>query len=169
MTSRTIPPITPSAPESAGETEGKRIGILAWLIFLPLGVLALFAVNLFILEPIISRVVGPAAAQFSYIVLRVAGLVALAFGLARGAQRNRFQTISTVLLVGFLDQVFLKGLWVKRDLVANPVAWQGFEPTNAAIFVNLATGYLFFVPIVLILCFLGMEATRFKRDWTYRP
>lgn len=138
-------------------------------IFLPLGILALFAINLFLLEPLLSRTLGPVAAQISYIVVRVAGLIALAFGLTRYAQRNRFQTVTTVLLVGFIDQVFLKGLWVKRDIAVNPTSWEGFAPNNAAIFVNLAAGYLFFVPIVLILCFLGMEATRFKRDWTYRP
>lgn len=154
---------------SAAEKESERSGLLAWLIFLPLGVLSLFAMNLFVIEPILNRGVHPVAAQLTYIGIRVFGLIGLAFGLTRYAQRNRFQTISTVLLVGFIDQVFLKGLWIKRDIGANPAAWEGFTPTNAAIFVNMATGYLFFVPIVLILSFLGMEATRFKRDWTYRP
>lgn len=165
MTSRTIPP----SDETIADSKPKGAGVFRWLIILPLGILALFALNLFVLEPILSRLVGPKAAQFSYIIVRVIGLVALAFGLTRYALRNRFQTISTVLLVGLIDQVLLKGLWVKRDMALNPAAWEGFAPTNAAIFVNLSTGYLFFVPIVLILCFLGMEATRFKRDWTYRP
>ncbi len=165
MTSSDIP----SSTESAAETEDKKSAVLGWLLFLPLGILAVFASNLFILEPVIRSVFNPLVGQYAYIIIRVVGLVALAFGLARYAQRNRFQTVSTVLLVGFIDQVFIKGLWVKRDMTENPASWAGFEPTNAAIFVNLATGFLFFVPIVLILTFLGMEATRFRSDWKYRP
>lgn len=148
--------------------ETQRSGVLPWLFGLPLGILSLFALNLFVIEPLL-RGISPVLAQLTYIGIRVFGLIGLAFGLTRYGQRNRFQTLSTVLLVGFIDQVFLKGIWIKKDLAANPAAWQGFEPTNSAIFVNMATGYLFFVPIVLILSFLGMEATRFKRDWTYRP
>lgn len=154
---------------SAAEAEDDRTAVFGWLIFFPIGVLGLFGLNLFVIEPFLNHSVSPVVAQLSYIAIRVIGLVVLAFGLTRYAFRNRFQTISTVLMVGFIDQVFLKGLWVKRDIAANPAGWVGFEPTNSAIFVNMATGYLFFVPIVLILSFLGMEATRFKRDWTHRP
>lgn len=135
------------------------------VFLLSAGVLLLFAVNLFYLEPILSRALGARAAQFMYIVIRIVGLAGLAYGLAKNAKRNRFQTVSTVLLVGFLDQVFLKGIWIKRDIGIHPADWVGLEPTNSVIFLNMAMGYLFFVPIVLILAFLGMESTRFRRDW----
>ena len=103
-----------------------------------------------------------------YILVRVAGLIFLAYGLAKNAKRNLFQVVSTVLLVGFIDQVFLKGIWIKQDMVAHPADWVGIEPTNSVIFLNMAMGYLFFIPIILILSFLGMESTRFKRDWKLR-
>lgn len=129
------------------------------------GILVLFAINLFVLEPVFSKWIGPRAAQIVYIIIRIAGLVGLAYGLARDAKRNRFQTVTTVLLVGFIDQVILKGIWIRSDIAANPAAWVGVEPGNAAIFVNMAMGYLFFIPIILILAFVGMEATRFRREW----
>jgi hypothetical protein len=138
--------------------------VFAWVA----GILALYALNLFALEPLVHRVVGPAAAQLFYVVLRIAGFIGLAYGLTRYAGRNRFQTMSTVLLVGLVDQVVFKGFWVKRDMAIHPAAWQGFEPTNAAIFVTLAKSYLFFTPILLILSFLGMESTRFRKDWAFR-
>jgi hypothetical protein len=130
------------------------------------GVLIVFAVNLFLLEQFFRGAFGPVAAQYIYLAIRILGLGFLAYGLTRFALRNRFQTISTVLLVGLVDQVLLKGLWVKRDIAANPANWEGFAPTDAAIFVNMATGYLFFVPIVLILCFVGIEGTKFRKEWT---
>ncbi len=154
---------------SAGEKEEKRSSVLGWLLFLPLGILALFAVNLFILEPLINQAISPVVATMVYIIFRVLGLVLLAYGLARYAYRNRFQTMSTVLLVGFIDQVLLKGVRMKLYISENPSILQEFNPSNTSIFVNLAAGYLFFVPFVLIIGFFGMEATRFKRDWTYRP
>jgi len=129
------------------------------------GILALFALNLFVLEPLISKGIGPRAAQLTYIVIRIVGLAGLAFLLAKNAKRNRFQTVSTVLLVGFIDQVFLKGMWIKQDMIVHPADWTGIEPTNAAIFINMAMGYLFFIPIILILAFVGMESTRFRREW----
>jgi uncharacterized membrane protein YuzA (DUF378 family) len=129
------------------------------------GILALFALNLFVLQPLIATGIGPRAAQMIYILIRVAGMIGLAYGLAKNAKRNRFQTVSTVLLVGAIDQVLLKGLWIKRDMGIHPADWAGFEPVNSVIFLNMAMGYLFFIPIILILAFVGMESTRFRRDW----
>ena len=129
------------------------------------GILAIFALYLFVLQPLVTTGVGPRAAQLVYIVIRVGGLILLAYLLAKDAKRNRLQVITTVLLVGFIDQVLLKGLWIKRDMAIHPADWVGFEPTNAAIFVNMAIGYMFFIPIVAIFAFLGMESTRFRRDW----
>ncbi len=142
---------------------------LGRLLFLSLAVLTLFAINLFILQPIISRAVGPRAAQFVYIVIRILGLVGLAYALSKNAKRNRFQAISTVLLVGFIDQVLFKGIWVKRDMMVNPADWVGMEPTNAMIFLNMSIGYLAFTPVILILAFVGMESTRLTRDWKVKP
>jgi hypothetical protein len=154
--------MTERVESSSGVHSLARVFTLSALI------LALFAVNLFLLEPIFTRSIGPRGAQFAYIVIRVAGLVLLAYGLATKAKRNRFQTISTVLLVGFIDQVLLKGIWVKQDMLIHPEAWTGIEPTNSVIFLNMAMGYLFFIPLILILAFFGMESTRFSRDWKLR-
>lgn len=142
---------------------------LSRLLTLCLGVLVIFALNLFVLQPLISRGVGPRAAQFFYIVIRIIGLVGLAYFLSKNAKRNRFQAVSTVLLVGFIDQVLFKSLWVKRDMGVNPADWIGMEPTNGMIFLNMSIGYLAFTPIILILAFVGMESTRLTRDWKVKP
>lgn len=163
--SDTSPAGTPSTDSAEGELEHSRVVALSWVFGLCGGLLVLFAVNLFFLEGWIRTSIGPLAAQYSYIVIRIIGLGALAHGLTRFAFRNRFQVISTVLLVGFIDQVFIKGFRIKQDILANPSNWTGFEPTNAAIFVNMATGYLFFIPVVLIVSFLGMFSTHFMREW----
>ena len=92
--------------QSSDATE--KSASLGRVFSLSAGILVLFALNLFVLEPIVTREVGPRAAQFVYIGIRILGLVGLAYGLAKNAKRNRFQTISTVLLIGFIDQVFLK-------------------------------------------------------------
>ena len=149
--------------QSSDATE--KSASLGRVFSLSAGILVLFALNLFVLEPIVTREVGPRAAQFVYIGIRILGLVGLAYGLAKNAKRNRFQTISTVLLIGFIDQVFLKGIWIKQDMAVHPADWDGFEPVNSVIFLNMAMGYLFFIPVVLILAFVGMESTRFRRDW----
>jgi hypothetical protein len=131
-------------------------------------VLIIFALNLFALQPFLMTTIGPRAAQTGYVLVRVLGILGLAFGLAKNAKRNRFQILSTVLLVGFIDQVFLKGIWIKHDMSVHPAAWAGIQPVNSMIFLNMALGYLFFIPLVLILAFFGMEATRFRKDWRAR-
>jgi len=131
-------------------------------------VIAIFALNQFVFGPLFDRTIGPRAAQGVYVLIRVIGLAGLAYGLAKFAKRNRFQTLSTVLLVGFIDQVILKGLWIKQDIRIHPAEWVGFEPTTASIFLTMSYGYLFFTPLILILAFVGMESTRFRSDWSLR-
>lgn len=125
--------------------------------------IAIFAVNLFALQPVLIQLIGPRGAQFGYILIRIAALVWLARALAKNAKRNRFQVLSTVLLVGFIDQVLLKGIWVRHDMGLHPADWEGIE--KSSVFITMAMGYLFFIPIVLILAFVGMESIRFRRDW----
>jgi hypothetical protein len=143
----------------------QKLSPLGRVFALSAAALVVFALNLFVLEPLLSRVLSPVASQIFYIGVRIFGMIVLAYALTRFAGRSRIQVFSTVLLVGFIDQVGLKTLWIHRDMRIHPAAWQGFEPTSASIFVNMATGYLFFIPIVLILCFLGTESTRFRKDW----
>lgn len=125
--------------------------------------IAIFALNLFALQPVLIDLIGPRSAQFGYILIRIAALVWLARALAKNAKRNRFQVLSTVLLVGFIDQVVLKGIWVRHDMGIHPADWEGIE--KSSVFITMAMGYLFFIPIVLILAFVGMESIRFRRDW----
>ena len=144
----------------------KKAHVLLIIFGCTLGVLALFGLNQFVLGKAMEHLMGVRGSQFFYVIIRALGLIFLARALVLYAQRNRFQVLTTVLLVGFIDQVFIKGLWIQGDMRANPAAWQDFHPSNAALFVNLASGYLFMVPIVLILCFLGMESVRFRKDWS---
>lgn len=126
-------------------------------------ILALFALNQFVFGHWLEQVFNPRVSGFIYVLIRAFGLVYLGRVLVMHAGRNRFQVLSTVLFIGMLDQVAIKGAWILQDMRNNPAAWQDFHPTNAALFVNLATGYLFMVPVVLILSFFGMESTRIRR------
>jgi hypothetical protein len=157
---------SPTTPRTESETpQAPARNQVARVLQFSGGILALFALNQFAFGPLIESAVGGRAAQAVYVAIRVIGLVALAYLLAKNAKRNRFQTLSTVILVGFIDQVFFKGIWVKQDLSLHPEAWVGFEPTTASIFLTLAMGYLFFTPMILILGFFGIESSRFRRDW----
>lgn len=121
----------------------------------------LFALNLFVLGPWMTQAVSAGAANITYLVIRLLVFIGLGFGLCRWGARNRFQTMSTVMLVAFLDQVLMKGLLLLRDARQNPAAWEGV--TEGAIFYGVSTGFLFFAPFVLILTFLGYELARYRR------
>ena len=104
------------------ELEASRSSI-SRVFMLSGAVLVLFGLNQFLFGPLIEAGIGPRAAQMVYVLIRVSGLVALAYFLAKNAKRNRFQTLSTVVFIGFIDQVLLKGLWVKQDMGLHPAAW----------------------------------------------
>ena len=126
-------------------------------------VVAIFAFNLFVLGPYLTQSVNGGVANFAYISVRILSFVALAYALARFAKRNRFQTLSTVMGVAFVDQVILKWFLLHQDMKANPTQWDGV--TDGALFYGVSTGFLFFAPFVLLLAFLGFELIRFRQDW----
>src|SRR5690606_37864368 len=101
-----------TTPNPSSHPTSKKAGTLAIVFFAFFGILAFFALNQFLLGKWLEHAVGSRASQSLYVVIRVAGLIYLARALVLYAKRNRFQVLSTVLLAGFIDQVFIKGLWI---------------------------------------------------------
>jgi hypothetical protein len=126
-------------------------------------VVLLFAFNLFFLGPYLTQAVNGGVANITYIGIRLLGFVGLAYSLGKFARRNRFQTISTVMGVAFIDQVLFKWLLLHNDMKANPQQWDGV--TDGALLYGVSTGFLFFAPFVILLGFLGYELIRFRKDW----
>jgi len=126
-------------------------------------VVLLFAFNLFVLGPYLTQAVNPGVANITYIGIRLLGFIALGYSLGRFAKRNRFQTISTIMGVAFVDQILFKWILLHNDMKANPGQWEGV--TNGALLYGVSTGFLFFAPFVILLGFLGFELIHFRKAW----
>jgi uncharacterized membrane protein len=137
---------------------------LSLAIILPLFAVFCLWVNLFFIGPVLVSHGYTTLNTLLYVGFRLVIFIALAFVLVRFVGRNRPQAMSSVLLVGAVDQVLLKGLWMQADVKAHPELWVGVKMDSQVMFTGLAQGYLFFVPFVLILAFLGTELTRFRAD-----
>lgn len=128
-----------------------------------------FGLNIFVITPFLAAKVGPGFGNISYIVIRLVVFVGLAHLLGRFAQRNRFQTLSTVMVVAFMDQVVMKGVFI----LTNPEMSSALEGVSRTeVLYGVSTGFLFFAPIVLILAFAGYEMipARLRREkWKETP
>ena len=132
-------------------------------LLISLAGLAILGFNLFFLTPFLTRSAGPGSAQIVYIVVRVLVFVGLGWCLTRYALRNRFQVLSTALLLGAIDQCVFKWFVVKHEIAQDPAGWAGV--TDATVAYNVATGFLFFAPFILLLGFLGVQLTVLGREW----
>lgn len=128
-----------------------------------------FGLNIFVITPFLAEKIGTGIGNISYIVIRLVVFVGLAHLLGRLAQRNRFQTLSTVMVVAFMDQVVMKGIFILTNPGMSP-ALEGVSQTE--VLYGVSTGFLFFAPIVLILAFAGYEMipARLRREkWKETP
>ena len=131
---------------------------------LPLLGIAILAFNYFLVGPMLMARGYDALTKILYLVVRLVIFVGLGFTLARYAVRNRPQTLSAIFLVGAIDQILWKGLWLRHERLTHPAEWAGLSVDSTGLFIGLAQGYLFFTPFVLILGFLGVELTRFRAE-----
>lgn len=123
----------------------------------------LFTLIYLVIGPWLKDRMGEAPSNVFYMVSRLVGFIALGLILKGWASRNRIQTLSSIGLVGFFDQVLLKWLFLKQEIQAHPELWKDVpaaqEPLN--LFFALTQGFLFFIPVLLIMGFIGMELSRF--------
>lgn len=123
----------------------------------------LFTLIYLVIGPWLKNQIGEQPSNVFYMVSRLLGFLGLGLVLKGWALRNRIQTLSSIGLVGFFDQVILKWFYLRREIQTHPELWKdvpnALDPTN--LLFGLAQGFLFFVPILLILGFFGMELARF--------
>lgn len=117
--------------------------------------LAILALNIFWLSPLLNRAQGVGVANAVYILTRIAVLIGIGFCAARFLRKNRFQTISLAAFVEFVDQVGFRTLALHFETQKDPAAWQGVS-TWGALYGTMMSFILFF-PIIFILTFLGSE------------
>ncbi|RYZ72890.1 MAG: hypothetical protein EOP09_02575 [Proteobacteria bacterium] len=117
------------------------------------GALAFFALHIFVVGPHIQ---GKGLEVAVFMITRVLTGVILGYLLTRFAGRNRFQSVSSIILVFLIDQVIFKGVWALQDQKIHPELWEGLS--NQALFSGLASGFMFFMPVILVVGFIGTEA-----------
>lgn len=114
--------------------------------------LAILALQYFVIGPNI-RENGLAVAV--YMGTRVLIGVGLGYLLTRYAERNRFQSVSSVVLVFLVDQVAFKGLWALQNQKVHPELWDNLS--GDALVSGLASGFVSFMPVILVIAFVGTE------------
>ncbi len=102
---------------------------------------------------ITGRAGGSPAAIAIYLGVRAVVFIAAAYSFMRFAARRRFQALALVGLIAFVDQVPIKSWLMIREMRAQPAEWQGIA--ESTVIFGIATSYLYFLPIVLIMGFLG--------------
>lgn len=126
--------------------------------FQALGIgIALLGLNLWGVAPLLTRFAGEMPANVTYLILRISIFFLLGASLTVWAGRKRVQAISLVSLAAFFDQVIWKGLWIGREL-----PW-------GTLVVNLMMSYALFLPLVVVLSFVGAEAGEAAaRRWKWK-
>jgi hypothetical protein len=120
--------------------------------FVALGALA---AGLFGIGPLLQNSSGSGAANAFYILLRVLVILGFSFVAVRRYQKNAYQALSLAGLLIFVDQVLLRSIWFVLQFKYNPGEWEGVD-LKTAIF-NSAFSYLVFLPVVLLLAFIGVS------------
>lgn len=133
-------------------------------LLLPFLGISLLAIHYFLIGPILMNHGKENLNTGIYLMLRLVLFSGLGYSLVKWAGRKRPQALAAVLMVGGVDQIFFKGFWMLHDVKIHPEVWAGVEMAPVKLFTGLAQAYLFFIPFVLILAFLGTELTRFAFD-----
>ncbi len=148
--------------ENTTPTSGLRKQFIACFI-----AMLLFTLIYLVLGPWLKDQIGEERSNVFYMVSRLIGFLGLGIVLKGWALRNRIQTLTSIGFVGFFDQVLLKWVFLRGDIHSHPELWKDIpmaqDPVN--LFFGLTQGFLYFIPILLILGFFGTELARF----VFRP
>lgn len=127
--------------------------------------IALLALNLFGLNPLLTGKVSGPTAILIYNILRVGVLIGYPFCAVHFAKRNRFQAMSATMGLAAVDQIVFKFFIMKHEIAGHPENFVGLDTSNISLLYNVATGFLMVAPFMLLLGFVGVELNRFKQDW----
>jgi hypothetical protein len=125
--------------------------------------LALLALNLFVLSPLLMSVAGPLWANGIYSIFRLAVFFGIGFCLTAWAQAPRFRVLMSAVFVAWFEQLGLRGGLLWSDSLRNPEAWEG--ASRSGLLYGLTMGLVTFLPIILMLAWAGTEAAK---SWSSR-
>jgi hypothetical protein len=120
--------------------------------------LACLAVGLFWAGPHLETSSSLAAANTFYILLRVLIIGFFSFLCVWRYNRNTYHALSYTGLLIFMDQVGLKSIWFLTQFKTHPADWPTSGPdavTPWVVLFNNAFAYIVFLPLVLLIAFLG--------------
>lgn len=120
-------------------------------------VLALFALNIFVLSPLVLKLFGPFAANASFIVIRMGALFAFSFWLAAAQDLKRWSVIRSASFVMFIEQVAFKA--IHFAILGLPNTGQGPATWDGVLF-GLAFAYVLFSPVMILVGFVASEAAK---------
>jgi hypothetical protein len=124
------------------------------LWFAALG-LALLAANLLWLPPLLQASASEGVALAFYAILRFAIVLVMAFAWIYFSKLSRKSALVGTTAVILAEQFFLRGGSLLLDAYQNPEAWAG--ASLPGIVFGLFMGTVVFLPVVLIIAWLGTE------------
>lgn len=127
-----------------------REGIMIVPFLISLGLLAS---GLFWVGPHLQNSAGQDTANIFYIALRVAVIAIFSFLAVWKYEKNTYHAMSFTGLLVFTDQVGLKSIYFLTQFKTHPADWEGV--TLSAVLFNSAFSYIVFLPLILLIAFLG--------------
>lgn len=122
-----------------------------------LGGIVVLALNFWVIAPFTRGVFSESTSNVLYLLLRLVTFAAVGAWLRVTTTRRPIQIMSLVTICAFFDQVVFK-LGLLRD-PSRTGGMQGVE-----IWVSLMMSYLLFLPLVLVLAYVGTEVgSRIKK------
>jgi len=136
-------------------------GQLFWVLL----AIVVLALQLFILWPFLRGKFPETTLNWIYFISRLFVFLGLGyvFGVHLGLKRVR--VFASIMFVGFVDQVVMKWIFTRQDMALHPEAWKDipFAGSPFNLLFGLTQGFLYFLPILMILAFFGMEFGKFLR------
>ena len=115
--------------------------------------LVVLASGLAFVGPVAHGSMSPEVANIAYIVLRVVVMLVFSFIAVRRFHKNTYHALSFTGLLVFFDQVGVHSLWFAWQFRQNPADWQGMDLIT--VLYNSAFSYVVFLPVVMLISFLG--------------
>jgi hypothetical protein len=115
--------------------------------------LGCLATGLFWAGPHLEASANPEAANTFYILLRVLIIAFFSFLAVWRYNKNTYHALSFTGLLIFVDQVGLRSIWFLTQFKTHPTDWQ--DVTLSTVLFNSAFSYIVFLPVVLLIAFLG--------------
>jgi hypothetical protein len=127
--------------------------------------LGCLAAGLFSIGPYLQNSVSPEVANTFYILLRVLVIGLFSFLAVYKYNKKTIHALSFTGLLIFADQVGLKSIYFLTQFKTHPADWEGVTPS--AVLFNNAFSYIVFLPLILLIAFLGSALAMYlkqKRD-----